>query len=534
MMNKRASKKIEFGDFQTPLSLAKKSVDIVSQLIEPDFVLEPTCGLGYFLEASFQRWKSEPAYNGYEINKRYIEEFYFRCPKIKKKIKIRHSDFFSLDFNSLFKKSKTPLAIGNPPWVTNSQLGVLNSKNLPKKSNIKKLSGIESLTGKSNFDISEWIIMKLTELLQTRKGVLAMLCKTSVARSVFLHNNKNGLKNVGYKILKINSKKEFNISVDACLFICDYFNGGDQSICEVYDDLSFKKPQSRIGIDKKTIIANIDLHQKTKKMVKGKSNMVWRSGIKHDASKVMELLLLDDGRLVNGLEETVEIEDRYLYPLLKSSDLANNRLSPQRFVIMTQKKVGEDTGCIERDAPKLWNYLKSHCAILDGRKSSIYKKQPRFSMFGVGDYSYRPYKIAISGLYKKMNFCLLKTYKSRPVMVDDTCYLLGFDSLRKAEEYLKILQSRLGCRLYFIPCFFGCKKTYQLRHFKFYRYKEGFLIYGIIIKIRHMNDITAINVSDYLTNRGIEEENPLTMVQALKVYLCGPRISSCFGRNTFL
>ena len=441
-MTKGISKRIEFGDFQTPLGLAKKSVDIVSKFVEPDFVLEPTCGLGHFLEASFQKWKENPRYQGHEINKSYIEEFYSRCSKIKKKIQVECSDFFSLDFNSLFRQYTIPLVIGNPPWVTNSQLGVLNSRNLPEKSNIKRLSGIESLTGKSNFDISEWMIMKLTELLQHKKGVLAMLCKKSVARNVFLHNYKFGHTNVGYKIFGIDSKKEFNVSVDACLFICDYSNGGEESVCEVYDDLNIEHFQSRIGIEKNTLIANIDTHQETK-MVRGKCNSTWRSGVKHDASKIMELSLLDDGTLVNGLQEIVEVEGEYLYPLLKSSDLANNRLSSRKFVIMTQKKVGEDTGIIKKTAPKLWNYLESHHAVLDGRKSSIYKKQPRFSMFGVGDYSYKPYKIALSGLYKKINFCLLKATNSKPIMVDDTCYLLGFDSLKEAKKYLTVLQSRL-------------------------------------------------------------------------------------------
>jgi len=34
-------------------------------------------------------------------------------------------------------------------------------------------------------------------------------------------------KNVAYKMYKIDSKKHFRVSVDSCLFIIDYFNGGD-------------------------------------------------------------------------------------------------------------------------------------------------------------------------------------------------------------------------------------------------------------------------------------------------------------------
>ncbi len=44
--------------------------------------------------------------------------------------------------------------IGNPPWVTNSRQGKNSSLNVPLKSNIYGLKGIDAITGKSNFDIS--------------------------------------------------------------------------------------------------------------------------------------------------------------------------------------------------------------------------------------------------------------------------------------------------------------------------------------------------------------------------------------------
>jgi hypothetical protein len=65
---------------------------------------------------------------------------------------------------------------------------------------------------------------------------------------------------------------------------------------------------------------------------------------------------------------------------------------------------------------------------LDKRKSSIYRNKPRFSIFGVGDYSFKQYKVAISGMYKKPLFALVTPIDNRPVMLDDTCYLLGFNS----------------------------------------------------------------------------------------------------------
>ena len=46
-------KKNEFGDFQTPIELAKEIVEFLkARGVSPCAVLEPTCGLGSFLVSS--------------------------------------------------------------------------------------------------------------------------------------------------------------------------------------------------------------------------------------------------------------------------------------------------------------------------------------------------------------------------------------------------------------------------------------------------------------------------------------------------
>ena len=420
--------------------LAQNCVSIISNAYTPKCIIEPTCGLGTFLEAAYNLWNSKATLYGFEINTNYIDKFKKRCPEIYKNSKIIQADLFKLNINKICNACENPLVLGNPPWVTNSQLGLLNSDNLPKKSNIKGLKGFEALSGKSNFDISEWMIIKFSEALSTKGGVLSMLCKTHVARNVFLHNYNSGLKNVSYKIFKIDSKKEFGVSVEACFFIIDFYNGGDESRCDIFNELSFNSYNDAIGIYNNKIISNINKYLDTKDIVAGCSSVTWRSGIKHDASKIMELKIVGNN-YINGLGEKVDIEDEYLYPLLKSSDLANNRLIPYKYVIITQKKMGEDTSNINKKAPKLWQYLTKYSKDLDNRKSSIYNKQPRFSIFGIGDYSFKPYKIAVSGLYKKINFCLLSFYENKPTMVDDTSYSLSFDNLQDAKRFMNILKS---------------------------------------------------------------------------------------------
>jgi hypothetical protein len=74
--------------------------------------------------------------------------------------------------------------------------------------------------------------------------------------------------------------------------------------------------------------------------------------------------------------------------------------------------------------------LKEHESFLDSRRSVIYKKAPKFSIFGIGDYSFAKYKVGVSGFYKEPVFALI--HNEYPVMLDDTCYFIGFDSLTDA------------------------------------------------------------------------------------------------------
>ena len=82
-----------------------------------------------------------------------------------------------------------------------------------------------------------------------------------------------------------------------------------------------------------------------------------------------------------------------------------------------------------------------HAEALGGRKSSIYENRPMFSVFGIGPYSFAPWKIAISGLYKNISFVLVPPCHGRPVMVDDTCYFVPCQSREEAELLFEMLAS---------------------------------------------------------------------------------------------
>ena len=443
-MAKKSIEKWQYGDFQTPDDLAKKVVDTLkcNHVLKPDVIIEPSCGKGAFIRAACKGFKDSKIL-GFDINRKYIDDAKSSIAAYKNsnKVSLLESDFFSTDWEKVISdQTGYILIIGNPPWVTSSELGLLNSANLPEKSNFQNRRGIEAITGSGNFDISEWMLLRYVDWLSKREGAIALLCKYSVARKVMRQTRENsGLRFFGH-IYPIDAKAYFGASVEACLFVLTTDSGNADY--EVYKDLDSKIPSHVIGERDGLIVSDVTVYERWKHLSGQDARYVWRSGVKHDCSMVMELEPLEDA-YVNGLGENIYLERDYVYPLLKSSDLGNGRTSSYRKVVLiTQKTVGEDTSSILKIAPKTWRYLAAHKEYLDRRKSSIYKNKPPYSVFGIGAYTFKNWKVAISGLYKKLRFSLVGPLDGKTVAFDDTVNFLSFDTEAEAKFVFNLITSK--------------------------------------------------------------------------------------------
>jgi hypothetical protein len=423
----------EYGDFQTPRELAAKVLKITEDRAAWGRVLEPTCGIGNFLqEAAFLVEKGAHAV-GIEVQSDYVQS------ARKSSADILLADIFSMDLGRdlVWNKPGPMLVVGNPPWVTNSQLTVLGSENRPERVNLKNLNGYDAMTGSSNFDIAEYIWLKLISELRDHAPTISLLCKTQVARNVIEYCAQLKLPISGAMLHLIDAKKWFNVAVDAALFTLQVNNGVSSYACELYESLDSKTPQRSFGVVDGKMVADIDAYVNGR-AVEGACQIEWRQGMKHDAAAVMELKHTENGAVTSS-GRLVEVEEDYLYPLLKCTDVFRDRLGLSKWVVVPQKAFGEETGGLARRAPLLWKYLNSNAEALDGRKSSIYRNRPRFSVFGLGGYSFAPYKIAISGLHKMASFRLVGPIEGRPVFFDDTCYILPFDEPIEAAIVLSLL-----------------------------------------------------------------------------------------------
>jgi hypothetical protein len=435
----------EFGDFQTPLDLAHRVVSLLrDSSLHFGTIVEPTCGVGAFLQASAYAWGDSATYWGFDINDQYVlrarAELSRHAPL---NAHIENRDFYTINWEEFLAEQPEPiLVVGNPPWVTNAGLGAIRGSNLPAKANHQGHVGLDAKTGKANFDISEWMLVRLLDALRDRQATIAVLCKTATARKVLRHAWSTGIGVSQSSIHPINATLEFGASVDACLLCMHVVKGGGDLSATTYADLSFSSPMKTFGLVAGELISDVKAYSLLREL-DGEEHRKWRSGIKHDAASVMEFTA-SDFSLVNGLGEAVDLEDDYVFPLLKSSDLANSRLEPRRFVLVPQRRVGDSTDVIRLRAPKTWRYLLTHADKLDSRGSSIYKGRSRFSVFGVGDYSFSSAKVAISGLYKNIRFCALGDMHGKPIFLDDTCYFLPCTSRAEADFFADLLNSEIA------------------------------------------------------------------------------------------
>lgn len=449
--------KREYGDYQTPayFSLAVCEYLKNQKKITPDVIIEPTCGVGSFIKSSLIFDAAKIV--GIEVNAEYCKICKHTIPDDN--VQIINTNFFTFDLNTVVNKKERVLVVGNPPWVNNSTLSSLYSSNIPDKRNFKGFKGMDAITGASNFDICEYIILQLVRTFSRTNTTIAMLCKTAVARNVFVEMKRTGTAYVSYDILEFDAKKVFGINANACLLFIEFSanNTPVNSICNVY---SFDEPQKlkrSFGYVDGTFYSDLE-HRKDD--FSGTCCFEWRQGVKHDCAKVMELSW-ERNSFINGLKESINIENRYVFPLIKSSMFKAPIISvSNKYVIVTQKKVREDTSHIASDAPKTWQYLKSHAAYFAKRRSIIYKNAPEFSMFGIGDYSYAPYKVGVSGFYKKPLFSLLAPYNGSPIMTDDTSYFICFSTYDMAYVAMLILNSERVQHFLSTIAFVDAKRPY--------------------------------------------------------------------------
>ena len=443
-----------YGDYQTPLALAERAcAHLATKGGEIRHVVEPTFGRGAFIVAALKHFDGLKTVCGVEIHAPYVwhtkfalfQFFQEHAERERPRVRLHGENVYDFDFEAVAEAlpGGRVAVVGNPPWVTNAELGTLGADNLPEKHNFKQHSGLDALTGKSNFDVSEFILLMMLDAFGEREGRLAMLLKSGIIKTLVRDLPEYPYPLGALEALGIDAKKHFDASVDAALLSGRFGTDEPAHQCRVAELDAPEAPTRTFGWVEDKFVSDGARYDASARY-DGASPMEWRQGLKHDCARVMELEPQSGEDLYeNGLGENVQLEPDLVHALLKSSDLKQPVAEPARkAVIVPQRQVGRETEARLQAYPKLLDYLQRHREALDGRGSSIYDGKPPFSIFGIGDYAFRPFKVALSGFYKHPTFALVTPERGKPVMLDDTCYFLSFERLPDAVFTWALLNGR--------------------------------------------------------------------------------------------
>jgi len=95
------------------------------------------------------------------------------------------------------------------------------------------------MTGKGNFDIAEYITIMLLDAFQTHTGHLSLLVKNSVVKNLVFDQKEKSYCVGEIEKYCIDSKKEFNVSVEASLLYCK-LNSTPSLGCKEFDFIALK------------------------------------------------------------------------------------------------------------------------------------------------------------------------------------------------------------------------------------------------------------------------------------------------------
>src|SRR5262249_9394807 len=428
----------DLGDFQTPPELVSAVLGVLGPIgVRWTRVLEPACGRGHFLAGLLAQPSPPREIRAVEIQPAHCQDAAALVAQHHPggtDVAITCADLFGLDLGrDLSWRDRGPLlVVGNPPWVTSAELGSLGSTAVPPKHNVKGLPGLAARTGAGNFDVAEAVWLKLARELAAEAPTIALLCKTSVARSILQFVHRARLPIAAAWIRRIDAARWFGAAVSACLFCVTMAPHGGEApgldgwSIPIFPDLETDVPASVMGFARGCLIADHPTYRRSA-FADGICPLTWRQGLKHDAAAVMELRRdAGTGELRNRAGQPVDVEAEFVYPLLKGTDLTRppGQRPGRRAVLVTQEGLGDDTARLAHRAPRLWHYLQANAERFARRRSSIYRGRPPFAIFGIGPYSFAPFKVAISGLYKAPAFRAVGPVEGRPVMLDDTGYFL--------------------------------------------------------------------------------------------------------------
>ncbi|WP_135824712.1 N-6 DNA methylase [Halorussus ruber] len=162
-----------------------------------------------------------------------------------------------------------------------------------------------------------------------------------------------------------------------------------------------------------------------------------RHGVKDDAQDVFSI----------SREEVGDLEPDLIYPYLKSRHVVKYGLFGHELRLVPLRKANEDNEAELREQyPETYQYLRTHREALENRSSSWLEKGPFYNVFGLGEYTWRDYKVVWCRLGFKPHFAVVSTVEDddvgeKQVVPGDHFMFVGTDSEAEAHFLCALLNS---------------------------------------------------------------------------------------------
>jgi len=161
-------------------------------------------------------------------------------------------------------------------------------------------------------------------------------------------------------------------------------------------------------------------------------------------------------RIVESVQ--VRLEKELLYPLLIRQDVAAWKAVPSAHLLFVQdvaKRCGIDEDLMKRKFPLAYDWLSLQKPTLLKRSSqsvkNLMEKHAFYSMFAVGDYTVKPWKVIWPRIAKIVEAVVVSKLDNKIVLAQETFTLVGLDSEVEANYVAGVLNSTLF--RYAVSCF---------------------------------------------------------------------------------
>lgn len=159
--------------------------------------------------------------------------------------------------------------------------------------------------------------------------------------------------------------------------------------------------------------------------------------------------LKDDAKAVFSVDDDLfgRIEPTHVYPYLRSKHVVKWGLFGHDRFLVPQRQAGEENvSDLETESPATYDYLEANRERLEARGSSWFDRGPFYSLFGLGPYTWAPYKVVWCRLGFKPHFAVVSTVDDpdlgrKTVVPGDHCMFVACEKEREAHYLCALLNA---------------------------------------------------------------------------------------------